>query len=129
MPAPAGAAAGPESEGEFEDEENDVHAAGLTDVEEPEEPGLYAEEAEEEEAEAGEEEGTGPRKVMLIDGMHPEENRVAIVAEGNLDYYEVENQRKKAFKGNIYKGKVVNVAPAIEAAFVEFGEGATGSSR
>jgi ribonuclease E len=63
---------------------------------------------------------------MLIDGMHPEENRVAIVAEGVLDYYEVENQRKKAFKGNIYKGKVVNIAPAIEAAFVEFGGGRHG---
>jgi ribonuclease E len=63
---------------------------------------------------------------MLIDGMHSEENRVAIVAEGTLDYYEVENQRKKAFKGNIYKGKVVNIAPAIEAAFVEFGGGRHG---
>jgi ribonuclease E len=104
---------------------NDLHAAGLTDVEEPEEPARYAEEAEEE-REAEEEEGTGPRKVILIDGMHPEENRVAIVAEGVLDYYEVENQRKKAFKGNIYKGKVVNVAPAIEAAFVEFGGGRHG---
>jgi ribonuclease E len=123
--APAGAGApvaGEESFGEAEI--NGVHAAGLTDVEEPEEPARHLEEAEEEETE--EEEGKGPRKVMLIDGMHPEENRVAIVAEGVLDYYEVENQRKKAFKGNIYKGKVVNIAPAIEAAFVEFGGGRHG---
>ena len=63
---------------------------------------------------------------MLIDGLHAEENRVAIVAEGALDYYEVENQRRKAFKGNIYKGKVVNIAHAIEAAFVEFGGGRHG---
>jgi len=84
-------------------------------------------EADEEEEEAGEEEeGTGAKKVMLIDGLHSEENRVAIVAEGNLDYYEVENQRKKAFKGNIYKAKVVNIAHAIEAAFVEFGGGRHG---
>jgi len=82
---------------------------------------------EEEDAEDGEEEkGTGAKKVMLIDGLHSEENRVAIVAEGNLDYYEVENQRKKAFKGNIYKAKVVNIAHAIEAAFVEFGGGRHG---
>jgi ribonuclease E len=63
---------------------------------------------------------------MLIDGSHPEEIRVAFVSDGNLDYFEVENQRRKAFKGNIYKGKVVNVAQAIEAAFVEFGGGRHG---
>jgi len=66
---------------------------------------------------------------MLIDGLQSEENRVAIVSDGVLDYYEVENQRRKAFKGNIYKAKVVNIAHAIEAAFVDFGGGATGSSR
>jgi Rne/Rng family ribonuclease len=86
---------------------------------------------EEEEREEGEEEevvspGTGPRKVMLIDGAHPEEIRVAIVSDGVLDYFEVENQRKKQFKGNIYKARVVNVAQAIEAAFVDFGGGRHG---
>ena len=99
-------------------------AAGGT---EPEEPGP-APEAEEggDEEESVPEEGTGAKKVMLIDGLHPEENRVAIVADGVLDYYEVENQRRKAFKGNIYKAKVVNIAHAIEAAFVEFGGGRHG---
>jgi len=81
------------------------------------------EEGEEESAETA---GKGPRKVMLIDGIHPEEIRVAFVSDGNLDYFEVENQRRKQFKGNIYKGKVVNVAHAIEAAFVEFGGGRHG---
>src|SRR5512134_519228 len=94
------------------------------------EPGAEAE-AREEEEEEGEEEaaetvGKGPRKVMLIDGIHPEEIRVAFVSDGNLDYFEVENQRRKQFKGNIYKAKVVNVAHAIEAAFVEFGGGRHG---
>ena len=83
-------------------------------------------EADEDEEEFFPEEGTGAKKVMLIDGLHSEEIRVAIVAEGNLDYYEVENQRRKAFKGNIYKAKVVNIAHAIEAAFVEFGGGRHG---
>jgi ribonuclease E len=78
------------------------------------------------EEESAEPAGKGPRKVMLIDGIHPEEIRVAFVGDGNLDYFEVENQRKKQFKGNIYKGKVVNVAHAIEAAFVEFGGGRHG---
>jgi len=90
-----------------------------------------AHEPEEAEEEAGEPEedpsaGKGPKRVMLIDGNHPEEIRVAIVREGILDYFEVENRRKKQFKGNIYRGRVVNIAPGIEAAFVEFGGGRHG---
>jgi len=107
-----------------EDLEGEFHEADFADVEVDGQEEFFLDETEEEET--AEDEGNGPRKVMLIDGMHPEENRVAIVAEGILDYYEVENQRKKAFKGNIYKGKVVNIAPAIEAAFVEFGGGRHG---
>jgi len=63
---------------------------------------------------------------MLIDGAQPEEVRVAIVADGQLEYFEAENQRKKQFRGNIYKGRVANVAHAIEAAFVDFGGGRHG---
>ena len=98
-----------------------------------EEPSVYAgfpeeagAESEPEDEETPSEPGKGPRKVMLIDGIHPEEIRVAFVGDGILEYFEVENQRRKAFKGNIYKGKVVNVAQAIEAAFVEFGGGRHG---
>ncbi|MCL2102545.1 MAG: Rne/Rng family ribonuclease, partial [Syntrophorhabdaceae bacterium] len=114
--------AGEESAGCLEDELNDIDFA------EAEMPEEFSEDSEDETAEedAAEDGGNGPRKVMLIDGMHSEENRVAIVVEGLLEYYEVENQRKKAFKGNIYKGKVVNIAPAIDAAFVEFGGGRHG---
>jgi ribonuclease E len=101
-----------------------ILAAGGTEADEPETGPEAMDEAEEEEAVP--EEGTGAKKVMLIDGLHSEENRVAILVEGNLDYYEVENQRRKAFKGNIYKAKVVNIAHAIEAAFVEFGGGRHG---
>jgi ribonuclease E len=100
--------------------------AGETDAGESGAEPEYMNEADEELEESLPEEGTGAKKVMLIDGLHSEENRVAIVAEGNLDYYEVENQRRKAFKGNIYKAKVVNIAHAIEAAFVEFGGGRHG---
>jgi ribonuclease E len=93
-----------------------------------EEVPLREEEAEPEGEEAEEDvpAGAGPRKVMLIDGVNPEEIRVAIVSGGVLDYFEVENQRRKQFKGNIYKARVVNVAQAIEAAFVDFGGGRHG---
>jgi len=114
--------------GNEEPEADDVGAlaAGGTDAEEPDADREYMNESEEDEEGVFPDEGTGAKKVMLIDGLHSEENRVAIVAEGNLDYYEVENQRRKAFKGNIYKAKVVNIAHAIEAAFVEFGGGRHG---
>ncbi|MBW6503966.1 Rne/Rng family ribonuclease [bacterium] len=114
--------------GDEESEADDVGslAGGGTEVEETDAGMERMNEADEEEEESFPEEGTGAKKVMLIDGLHSEENRVAIVAEGNLDYYEVENQRRKAFKGNIYKAKVVNIAHAIEAAFVEFGGGRHG---
>jgi ribonuclease E len=118
----------PTTAGDEEPEADDVGAlaGGGTEPEEPDAGPESMNEADEEEEESIPEEGTGAKKVMLIDGLHSEENRVAIVAEGNLDYYEVENQRRKAFKGNIYKAKVVNIAHAIEAAFVEFGGGRHG---
>jgi len=118
----------PVEAGDQESETDEMGAllAGGTDAEEPDAAQEPMNEADEEEEESFPEEGTGAKKVMLIDGLHSEENRVAIVAEGNLDYYEVENQRRKAFKGNIYKAKVVNIAHAIEAAFVEFGGGRHG---
>jgi ribonuclease E len=115
-------------DGELETDEMGALLAGGTEPEEPDAGPEKMNEAEEDEVEEASypEEGTGTKKVMLIDGLHSEENRVAIVAEGNLDYFEVENQRRKAFKGNIYKAKVVNIAHAIEAAFVEFGGGRHG---
>jgi len=119
----------PTATGDEEPEADGMGAllAGGTEAEEEEDAGLQEmNEAEADEEESFPEEGTGAKKVMLIDGLHSEEKRVAIVAEGTLDYYEVENQRRKAFKGNIYKAKVVNIAHAIEAAFVEFGGGRHG---
>ncbi len=128
--AAQGAAGGasPAEAGDEGPEADDVGAlaGGGTEAEEPDFVSEPMNEADEDEEESFPEEGTGKKKVMLIDGLHSEENRVAIVAEGNLDYYEVENQRRKAFKGNIYKAKVVNIAHAIEAAFVEFGGGRHG---
>jgi Rne/Rng family ribonuclease len=118
----------PTEAGDEEPESDDVGAlaGGGTEADEPDAGPEDMNAADEDEEESFPEEGTGAKKVMLIDGLHSEENRVAIVAEGNLDYYEVENQRRKAFKGNIYKAKVVNIAHAIEAAFVEFGGGRHG---
>jgi ribonuclease E len=126
VPAAAGEEAPTAEAGQEEaflpDAEDPAGAEGTTSEEAP----LPDEEEEEGEEEEVVSPGTGPKKVMLIDGAHPEEIRVAIISDGVLDYFEVENQRRKQFKGNIYKAKVVNVAQAIEAAFVDFGGGRHG---
>ncbi len=128
--APAEAEKAPEeAPAEAETGEEFLGGAGQAALFEPEAHAVLPEEEAEEEGEEPEEEpppGKGPKKVMLIDGSQPEEVRVAIVSDATLDYYEVENRKKKAFKGNIYKGKVVNIAHAIEAAFVDFGGGRHG---
>lgn len=66
------------------------------------------------------EKGFMGRKI-LINADHPEESRIAIVEDGVLVEYEVEFTGKEQNKGNIYKGVVVNVVPALQAAFVDYG--------
>jgi ribonuclease E len=61
-------------------------------------------------------------KRILINARYAGEKRVAIV-EGNslVDFY-VESTSRQQLKGNIYKGIVVSILPALQAAFVDFGQ-------
>lgn len=61
-----------------------------------------------------------PRK-MFINALDPEEFRVAIVAEGQLDEFALETTSREHTKANIYKGVVANIEPSLQAAFVNFG--------
>ena len=58
---------------------------------------------------------------MLINVLHPEEARVAIVQDGRLMELNIEISGKEQTKGNIYKGVVVRVEPGLQAAFVDIG--------
>ena len=58
---------------------------------------------------------------MLINVSEGEECRVAIVENGSLEELYTERSSLISYVGNIYKGKVVNVEPAIQAAFIDFG--------
>ncbi|MDD2365336.1 MAG: Rne/Rng family ribonuclease [Desulfuromonadaceae bacterium] len=60
-------------------------------------------------------------KKMLINVMHPEETRVAIVHDGRLMELNIEISGKEQIKGNIYKGIVLRVEPGLQAAFVDIG--------
>jgi ribonuclease E len=63
------------------------------------------------------------KKEMLINVLQPEECRIAIVEDGILEELYVERTSHESYTGNIYKGKVVNLEPAIQAAFVDFSVG------
>src|SRR6266581_6546031 len=60
-------------------------------------------------------------KKMLINVMHPEEARVAIVEDGLLVELDVEIEGSEQTRGNVYKGTVVRVEPGLQAAFVDIG--------
>jgi ribonuclease E len=61
-------------------------------------------------------------KKMLINVMHPEEARVAIVSDGSLVELDVETAGREQTRGNVYKGVVVRVEPGLQAAFVDIGQ-------
>ena len=66
------------------------------------------------------------KKEMLINVSQPEECRIAIVEDGQLEELYVERASQDNCVGNIYKGKIVNLEPSIQAAFVDFGVGRNG---
>lgn len=67
-----------------------------------------------------------PHSQMLINYVPGEECRVAIVEDGKLEELHTERFSAASNVGNIYVGKVMNVEPAIQAAFVDFGMGENG---
>ena len=61
-------------------------------------------------------------KKMLINALHPEESRVAIVDEnGRLVDLDIEITGSEQMRGNIYKGVVLRVEPGLQAAFIDIG--------
>ncbi|MHB1034106.1 MAG: Rne/Rng family ribonuclease [Pirellulales bacterium] len=66
------------------------------------------------------------KQEMLINVSQPEECRIAIVEDNVLEELYIERTSQDNYVGNIYKGKVVNLEPSIQAAFVDFGVGRNG---
>ena len=61
------------------------------------------------------------QKNLYIDASHPEETRVVLKSETNIEEYESENKKNLNLKNNIYLGKVSRVEPSLQAAFIDFG--------
>src|SRR4029078_5754428 len=66
------------------------------------------------------------KQEMLINVAQAEECRIAIVEDGLLEELYLERTSQSNFVGNIYKGRIVNLEPSIQAAFVDFGVGRNG---
>jgi len=60
-------------------------------------------------------------KNLYIDASHPNETRVVLKSDGNIEDYEYEGLKNNLIKNNIYLGKVSRVEPSLQAAFVDFG--------
>ncbi|HWE95651.1 MAG TPA: Rne/Rng family ribonuclease [Tepidisphaeraceae bacterium] len=65
-------------------------------------------------------------KEMLINVSEGEECRIALVADGKLQDLYMERTSSTSHVNNIYKGRVTNVEPSIQAAFIDFGLGRNG---
>jgi ribonuclease E len=66
------------------------------------------------------------KQEMLINVSQPEECRIAIMEDGVLEELYVERTSQDNLVGNIYKGRIVNIEPSIQAAFIDFGVGRNG---
>ena len=75
------------------------------------------------EAESG---PTPTDRIMVVNEEPGQECRIAFLDNNKLDEYYVERASSATVVGNIYKARVTNIEPAIQAAFVDFGLGESG---
>ena len=60
-------------------------------------------------------------KKILVDGIYPDETRIAIVENGRLEDFDYNTTSKKTIKGCLYLAKVTRVEPSLQAAFIDYG--------
>jgi len=63
---------------------------------------------------------------MLINAQSREELRIAVVSDASLENYQVEVAEGGLTRGNIYRGVIANLQPALNAAFVDYGAAKNG---
>ncbi|HOO91658.1 MAG TPA: hypothetical protein PLA74_12610, partial [Syntrophales bacterium] len=60
-------------------------------------------------------------KKMLINAIHPEEIRVAVVENNILKELHIESALKERLRGNIIKGRISKIEKSLDAVFVDYG--------
>lgn len=58
---------------------------------------------------------------VIIADINMHEARIALLEDGDLVEMQIERHERERLVGNIYKGKVANVLPGMQAAFVDIG--------
>ncbi len=66
------------------------------------------------------------KTLILVNAADPEEQRVAVVEGETIIDFQMTVKSQNSVVNDIYRGRVVNLEPAIGAAFVDFGQGRNG---
>ncbi|MCY2960307.1 MAG: Rne/Rng family ribonuclease [Planctomycetota bacterium] len=66
------------------------------------------------------------RSLILVNATDPEEQRVAVLEDGKITDFLMTVKDQDTLVNDIYRGRVVNLEPAIGAAFIDFGQGRNG---
>ena len=61
-------------------------------------------------------------KKILVDSLGLQETRIAVTVDGVVEDFYIETENEKSLKGNIYLAKVSRIEPALQAAFVDYGD-------
>jgi len=64
--------------------------------------------------------------LILVNATDPEEHRVAVVESERIADFQMTVKDQDSLVNDIYRGRVVNLEPAIGAAFIDFGQGRNG---
>ncbi len=64
--------------------------------------------------------------LILVNATDPEEQRVAVLEDGKITDFLMTVKDQDTLVNDIYRGRVVNLEPAIGAAFIDFGQGRNG---
>lgn len=57
----------------------------------------------------------------ILINITPQETRVAVIADGNVQELHIERSATRGMVGNIYVGKVARVLPGMQSAFIDIG--------
>ena len=66
------------------------------------------------------------RREMIINVGGGDECRIAVLEDGRLEELYIERRSAESHVGSIYKGRITNVEPSIQAAFIDFGHARNG---
>ena len=58
---------------------------------------------------------------MVVNAVDPEEVRIALLENARLIDFDIETRGSQTNTGNIYKARIVDVEPSLNAAFVDYG--------